>query len=420
MAIQIKRQGNENAATCSDAPLIPKGLSYGELAVDSAGYIYTGNGTGNVVSLIRNSDKSKNSSQSDESLHSVDSDALSGKRIGTGVYNSSTEFIPYVQSDGGIDIGKYLDFHSSANSSIDFSLRLDSSNNQLSFKRIDNTYCPIYTGNIIIDIVNSTPTINNCGIDFQYNNSSLWKIGIESDILSFKNSQQTSSLLSLNSSSVKIDSGNSKEAVQINSSSSQGAQILFQRNKNSSIVIGEGVGTDTPNTFGIQDAVSKKTFFYTDTSGYCHSTRMYGAVYNDYAEFFPRGEETEPGDIIALDIESENEQYIKATSDSKKVVGVHSNEYAHLIGGEEPTNGMTSEEYNLKKYIPVGLVGRCRVKTIGKIQKGDDIVPSNIPGVGKAWNKAEDNLELLQKTIGFAVESSEDENIKLVRVKLRG
>lgn len=41
--------------------------------------------------------------------------------------------------------------------------------------------------------------------------------------------------------------------------------------------------------------------------------RVYDAVYNDYAEFMPRGENTEPGDIIALDTSSQTERYIKAT-----------------------------------------------------------------------------------------------------------
>ena len=46
-------------------------------------------------------------------------------------------------------------------------------------------------------------------------------------------------------------------------------------------------------------------------SGDISAQRVYDAVYNDYAELMPRGEQTEPGDIIALDTGSQTERYIK-------------------------------------------------------------------------------------------------------------
>ena len=159
---------------------------------------------------------------------------------------------------------------------------------------------------------------------------------------------------------------------------------------------------------------------YFDGDGNIHASKVYNAVYNDYAELFPRGESTTPGDIIALDMSSNQEKYVKATISSKRIVGVQSDEYAHLIGGEPvPQNCNESfDQYNLKKYIPVGLVGRCRVKVIGPVSKGDDIIPTDIPGVGRAWNESTDSDRLLRKSVGFAVESSTDPSIKLVRVKL--
>jgi hypothetical protein len=36
-------------------------------------------------------------------------------------------------------------------------------------------------------------------------------------------------------------------------------------------------------------------------TGTLTATKVYNAVYNDYAEFFPRGGDTQRGDIIALD-----------------------------------------------------------------------------------------------------------------------
>lgn len=142
--------------------------------------------------------------------------------------------------------------------------------------------------------------------------------------------------------------------------------------------------------------------------------KCYGAVYNDYAEFFPRGEETEPGDIIALDENNKEEKYIKATDDSSIVVGVQSNEYAMLIGGDDTSNMQVDHvKYNLERYIPVGLCGRVYVKCIGNISIGDYIIPSNIPGVGKG------SKEYSNRSVGIAIESSNGNNIHKVRILIR-
>lgn len=123
------------------------------------------------------------------------------------------------------------------------------------------------------------------------------------------------------------------------------------------------------------------------SKGTINGSKVYNAVWNDYAEFFERGEETEVGDIIALDENSDEERYIKATSESKVIVGVHSDTFAHLIGGENPTNGEDFYEYNIKKFIPVGLAGRVKVKVIGPIKKGDLITISPFDaGVGVSIN----------------------------------
>lgn len=166
---------------------------------------------------------------------------------------------------------------------------------------------------------------------------------------------------------------------------------------------------------------------YVDQSGNAHfnsvtatnditGRRVYQAVYNDYAEFFPRGESTEPGDIIALDAHSSREQYVKAVA-GDRIVGVHSDEFAHLIGGDPAADGEDFFSANLPKYIPVGLCGRCRVKALGAVHRGDYIVPStSYPGVGIAVQ----SVAVPPDAIGFAVEDSDDTGIHRVRVKLRG
>jgi hypothetical protein len=138
--------------------------------------------------------------------------------------------------------------------------------------------------------------------------------------------------------------------------------------------------------------------------------KVWNAEWNDYAEFFERGCETEVGDIIALDLSSDEERYVKASKENPTIVGVHSNTYGHILGGKDSIK--ESEE----THIPVGLVGRVKTKIVGKIKKGEFVVLSGIPGVGCAYDEKLNNpLDVF----GVAVESSDDIDIKLVKIKLK-
>jgi hypothetical protein len=138
--------------------------------------------------------------------------------------------------------------------------------------------------------------------------------------------------------------------------------------------------------------------------------KVHNAVFNDYAEFFEKGEDTEVRDIISLDLSSDEERYIKASKDNPTIVGVHSDTYGHILGG---TNDIEESE---KTHIPVGLVGRVKTKIVGKIKKGEYVVLSGISGVGCAYDEKLNNpLDVF----GVAVESSDDIDIKLVKIKLK-
>lgn len=56
MGIKFKRQGGGNSN--SNVAAAPKSLNYGEPAVDSAGNLYVGNGSGAVVSRVKNAERS--------------------------------------------------------------------------------------------------------------------------------------------------------------------------------------------------------------------------------------------------------------------------------------------------------------------------------------------------------------------------
>ena len=65
--------------------------------------------------------------------------------------------------------------------------------------------------------------------------------------------------------------------------------------------------------------------------------RVFNAVYNDYAENYEKQdilEIIEPGDIICVDDITGKYRKIRTMSDLKLVVGVCSNTYGFLLGGE--------------------------------------------------------------------------------------
>jgi len=112
-------------------------------------------------------------------------------------------------------------------------------------------------------------------------------------------------------------------------------------------------------------------------SGYFKATRVYSQVYNDFAEWFERGEDTEPGDIIMLNPDGEG--YVKSRGYANKLVrGVHSDTYGMIVGGKG------KDEECIRNYIPIALCGRVPVKIKGKAKKGDWVVSSDIDGVGCA------------------------------------
>lgn len=110
------------------------------------------------------------------------------------------------------------------------------------------------------------------------------------------------------------------------------------------------------------------------------ATKVYEAVYNDYAEWFEKAdvnEKIEEGDII-VKVAGSSGFGKSINSNDKLVVGVCSNTYGHILGGEN----LKDMEKNREKFIPVGLAGRVKVKVHGPIMEGDLIVTSTIPGVG--------------------------------------
>ena len=154
-----------------------------------------------------------------------------------------------------------------------------------------------------------------------------------------------------------------------------GNEPIYVRQYSSGAGVSENSFTTAIRTATLLDSNGNTSF-----PGTLTASKIYNAVYNDYAEFFEKAADTafEPGDIIALDMDSEKEQYVKATENSIVIVGVVTDEYAYIIGGEKG-----SLEKNEKKYIPVSLMGRVHVKVDDTVKRGDKITASSIPGIGR-------------------------------------
>lgn len=146
-------------------------------------------------------------------------------------------------------------------------------------------------------------------------------------------------------------------------------------------------------------------------TGELTATKVYNAVWNDYAEKFEKHPKSyiEAGDIVSLDVESGSEVYRLSKEKDACIAGVCSDEYGHLLGGTG------DKEYDEKHFCNVGLAGRVKTKVIGKIKIGDRIVPSSIPGVGRKYISLLDDMFSI---VGYATESNDYEGIKKVRVKL--
>ena len=113
----------------------------------------------------------------------------------------------------------------------------------------------------------------------------------------------------------------------------------------------------------------------------------------------------EVGDICSW---NENGVILSSPNDVN-VVGVVSNTYGHILGG----NPLANMEENHKNFVPIGLVGRVKVKVLGEVNRGDLIVSAG-SGIGCVNNEAS-----VREIVGKALESSNDKNLKLITVLIK-
>ena len=177
------------------------------------------------------------------------------------------------------------------------------------------------------------------------------------------------------------------------------------------------VDTVISNNVTIKNGTNSSTLQMTGAGMLSSSTdftapRVYNAVWNDYAEFFECADAaTEPGDIIAR-LPGQTERYGRAMAQDM-VVGVHTDEFAHVIGGLPATDEQTVLEANKGKFIPVALAGRVHVKVNGSAKVGQWVVPSDEPGVGVAVDNPTGDI------VGRVLVDKTDTGIGRVRVLIK-
>ena len=146
----------------------------------------------------------------------------------------------------------------------------------------------------------------------------------------------------------------------------------------------------------------------TITADVITANKVYGAIWNDYAEWFEKENVNDTFDFGDICSWNENGVVLSSPSDVK-VVGVVSNTYGHILGGFP----LADMEENSKHFVPIGLTGRVNVKVKGAVKVGDLIISAG-NGIGKVDNNAS-----IQQVVGKALESSNDENVKLITVLIK-
>lgn len=138
-------------------------------------------------------------------------------------------------------------------------------------------------------------------------------------------------------------------------------------------------------------------------AGTMSAPRVIGAKWNanDLAELFAAGIDIPVGYIVMLDLDSEEETYTIAVKGKGPLVGVVSDEYGFLLGGE-PRPG----------FVPISLTGRVNVYVHGTVKAGQAIGLSDIPGIGIA-------ADVDDEIIGVAVEAKKTDGIGKVRIKVK-
>lgn len=148
-----------------------------------------------------------------------------------------------------------------------------------------------------------------------------------------------------------------------------------------------------------------------DVTGDITGASVYGAVWNDLAELFPKSKDTQPGDVVMMTPDGVAKCNEK---NSKLVVGVHSDSYGFLLGRELDGKKIDKEEES--KKTPIGLSGRVWVKMNTTCKQGDLLISGKdgFAIVKKWYHFGQGNI------IGKSMENKNNTETSRVEMKIMG
>ena len=120
--------------------------------------------------------------------------------------------------------------------------------------------------------------------------------------------------------------------------------------------------------------------------GYLYATRVYNAVYNDYAELFFCKEPIPVNHLAYI-----TEEGCAKMGNPKLVIGIVSDCYGHLLGG----NGNPDDP----SYVPISLAGRVPLEIKGEVELGD-LVAARSDGLGEKANDNTPRGQIVGKVVG--------------------
>ena len=155
----------------------------------------------------------------------------------------------------------------------------------------------------------------------------------------------------------------------------------------------------TSTTSGNQSLQLDASTYVTNT-GYLYATRVYNAVYNDYAECFDNKELTyteAKNRIVELD---KNNNTVLAKENSNMIIGVVSDSFGHMLGG-------TEEEIQEGSKMPIGLAGVLYVDSLDivDIKNRGKFITSGGNGLAKVLD-----TPVLGSTVGKIIDIDEVNN----------
>ena len=138
------------------------------------------------------------------------------------------------------------------------------------------------------------------------------------------------------------------------------------------------------------------------TANIFHGTAT-SARFADLAEMYEADQEYEPGTVLVYG--GSKEVTMSTRKNDSNVIGVVSTAPAHLMNDD--LDG-----------VPVALRGRVPCKVIGPVKKGDFIITSDRPGVGKAFSFQDTGSVKpdFYAVIGRSLEDNDSEEIRLVEI----